>query len=168
MENILKIKIDNEIKTINLGYILAKNAKKGMFIALNGDLGAGKTTMTKGIGKALGVDTTINSPTFTIMKVHNATNNIDGIDKLYHLDVYRLTDSSGDFELEEYFYQDGLTVVEWCDIIKDLIPDEHLEINLQITDLTKRIITIKATQEFENYLAIVKKELEENNYEIIY
>lgn len=168
MENTLKIKIENETQTIKLGYILATNAKKGMFIALNGDLGAGKTTMTKGIGKALGVDTTINSPTFTIMKIHNATNQIDGIDKLYHLDVYRLTDSSGDFELEEYFYQDGLTVVEWCDIIKDLIPDEHLEIDFKINDLNTRIVTIKATKELNEYLSIIKKELEENGYEIIY
>lgn len=168
MENTLKIKINNEDETIKLGEILAKNAKKGMFIALNGDLGAGKTTLTKGIGKALGVDTTINSPTFTIMKIHNAKNQIDGIDKLYHLDVYRLTDSSGDFELEEYFYQDGLTVVEWCDIIKDLIPDEYAELNFKIIDLVTRVVTIKTTNGLTEYLNKIKKELEDEKYEIIY
>ena len=168
MENTLKIKINNEDETIKLGEILAKNAKKGMFIALNGDLGAGKTTLTKGIGKALGVDTTINSPTFTIMKIHNAKNQIDGIDKLYHLDVYRLTDSSGDFELEEYFYQDGLTVVEWCDIIKDLIPDEYVELNFKIIDLVTRVVTIKTTNGLTEYLNKIKKELEDEKYEIIY
>lgn len=168
MENTLKIKINNEDETIKLGEILAKNAKKGMFIALNGDLGAGKTTLTKGIGKTLGVDTTINSPTFTIMKIHNAKNQIDGIDKLYHLDVYRLTDSSGDFELEEYFYQDGLTVVEWCDIIKDLIPDEHVELNFKIIDLVTRVVTIKTTDGLTEYLNKIKKELEDEKYEIIY
>lgn len=165
--NSIKVKIRSEQETINLGVILAKNAKKGLFIALNGDLGAGKTTLTKGIGRALEVDTTINSPTFTIMKIHNANNKIDGIDKLYHLDVYRLTSSSGDFELEEYFYQDGLTVVEWCDIIKDLIPDEYVQINFKIIEMDTRLITIQATRTLEEYLQKIKKELEENNYEII-
>ncbi len=167
MNNSFKIKITNEQETINLGYILAKNATKGMFIALNGDLGAGKTTLTKGIGKALGVDTTINSPTFTIMKIHNAKNGINGIDKLYHLDVYRLNNSSGDFELEEYFYQDGLTVVEWCDIIKDLIPDDYVELNFKITDLTSRIVEISATTSLQTYLQKIKKDIEETHYEII-
>ena len=161
----LNIVVNNPEDTILLGEILTKHLSSGSFIALSGDLGAGKTTFTKGIGKALGIKRVINSPTFTIMKTYD-TNNLNGIDKLYHLDVYRLMDSSNDFELEEYFYLDGLTVVEWCDIISDLIPDDYLRIDLKITSINSRIISI---QEIGNIsiLSDLEKELKELNYEII-
>ena len=86
----IRIKINNEQEIINLGKILATNAHPNQVIALTGDLGAGKTTLTKGIGIALGIKRVINSPTFTIMKIYD-TNNLNGIEKLYHLDVYRLS-----------------------------------------------------------------------------
>lgn len=159
------VKINTYEETIKLGELLATNLYPSSFIALSGDLGAGKTTFTKGIGKVLGVKRTINSPTFTIMKNY-PTNNFNDIKQLYHLDVYRLTDSMGDFELEEYFYLDGVTVVEWCDIISDLIPDDYIRLDFKITDETKREITIT---EFGNVNIIdnLKKDLEDSNYEII-
>ena len=161
----LVVKINNYDETIKLGELITNNLYPSSFIALSGDLGAGKTTFTKGIGKVLGVKRTINSPTFTIMKNY-PTNGFNGINQLYHLDVYRLIDSSGDFELEEYFYLDGVTVVEWCDIIKDIIPDDYLRLDFKITDETKREISIT---QFGNIdiLEALKKQLEENNYEII-
>ena len=94
------------------------------------------------------------------------TNGYNGIDELYHLDVYRLTDSSGDFELEEYFYLNGVTVVEWCDIIEDIIPDDFIRLDFKITDLNKREITITEYGNV-NILNNLKQQLEENNYEII-
>lgn len=163
--NKLIVKVNNYDETIKLGELLTINLYPSSFIALSGDLGAGKTTFTKGIGKVLGVKRTINSPTFTIMKNYQ-TNGYNGIDELYHLDVYRLTDSSGDFELEEYFYLNGVTVVEWCDIIDDIIPDDFIRLDFKITDLNKREITITEYGNV-NILNNLKQQLEENNYEII-
>jgi len=163
----LKLKVNSQEETIKFANLLTHYLQPNSFIALSGDLGAGKTTFTKGIGEALGVKRVINSPTFTIMKTY-VTNNLNGINMLYHLDVYRLNDSKGDFELEEYFYMDGLCVVEWCDIIKDLIPFDYIRIDFSIIGDTNRVLDIK---EFGNIDIIEKleNELKERsfNYEII-
>ena len=161
----LNIVINNQQETILLGELLTKHLYPGSFLALSGDLGAGKTTFTKGIGKALGIKRVINSSTFTIMKNYD-TNNLNGINQLYHLDVYRLLDSKGDFELEEYFYLEGVTVVEWCDIIKDLIPDDFIKMEFKITGDETRIITMTEYGNI-NVLEDLKLELKEHNYEII-
>ena len=159
------VKINTYEETIKLGELLTNYLYPSSFIALSGDLGAGKTTFTKGIGKVLGVKRTINSPTFTIMKNY-PTNGFNGINQLYHLDVYRLNNSMGDFELEEYFYLDGVTVVEWCDIISDLIPDDYIRLDFKITDDTKREISITEIGNI-NIIENLKKDLEDSNYEII-
>lgn len=164
----ITIAINSVEQTIRLGEIIATSAMPSSFIALNGDLGAGKTTFTKGIGKALDVVSTVNSPTFTIMKIHKATKKLNNIECLYHLDVYRLQDSSSDFELEEFFYLDGLTVVEWCDIIQDLIPDDYLQIDFKIVEDEKRILTITAFNGATAWLKQITQDLEANKYEIIY
>ncbi len=110
---------------IELGYKLGLLLKKNSVITLEGDLGAGKTTFTKGIGRAIGVKGVINSPTFTILKIYN------GDLTLYHMDVYRV--DSEDFELSEYFEDDGICVIEWANNIKELLPNERIDI--QIKDL---------------------------------
>lgn len=156
---ILKINSIEEIQ--QLAYDITHLASPSTVIALNGDLGAGKTTFTKGIGKALNIKRTINSPTFTIMKVYNAEERINGIDKLYHLDVYRLDDSSSDFELEEYFYQNGLTVIEWASIIEDILPDTTWKIDIyRLTDTTRKVV-------LSNFPEEVVEKLGEK-YEIIF
>lgn len=165
--NKVELKVKKVEETIELGNILATICKPNTFIALNGDLGAGKTTFTKGIGQALEIKAVINSPTFTIMKVYNSNNHLNGIDKLYHLDVYRLQDSSDDFELEEYFYLDGLVVVEWCDIIKDLIPDDFIKIDFKIVEDETRLLTIESFGETDKIIDELKLKLEEKEYEII-
>lgn len=157
----IKIKINNEQDIIKLGTILATNAYPNQVIALTGDLGAGKTTLTKGIGIALGVKRVINSPTFTIMKIYD-TNNLNGIEKLYHLDVYRLSSSESDFELEEYFYLNGLTVIEWALIIEDLLPENTWYIDINRIEETTRSVLIKTTS-----LDLIKS-IEGENYEIIH
>ncbi len=129
-------KITSREETIELGEKLGRLAFPNMLITMNGDLGAGKTTMTKGIAKGLDIDTIINSPTFTIMKIH------EGKYILYHLDVYRITNSSDDFELEEYFENDGVCVIEWAEQIKDLIPENRLDIIIKDLGDEERLIEI--------------------------
>lgn len=140
MEQLI-LKINNIEEIQKLAYDITYLSNPSTVIALNGDLGAGKTTFTKGIGHALNIKRTINSPTFTIMKVYNAENKVNGIEKLYHLDVYRLDNSSSDFELEEYFYQNGLTVIEWACIIEDILPDNTWKIDIyRLTDTTRKVV----------------------------
>jgi tRNA threonylcarbamoyladenosine biosynthesis protein TsaE len=102
------IKIHSPQAMIAFGEALGRRLPANSIIALEGDLGAGKTTLTKGIGLGLGIQSIINSPTFTIMKIH------EGRMKLYHLDVYRLDKVKDDFELEEYFGEGGVCVIEWA------------------------------------------------------
>ena len=117
------------VKSANeLQYIAQRMAKflfPGAFLALNGDLGAGKTTFTQGLAKGLGVEEEISSPTFTIIKQYDELEL-----PLYHMDVYRLerAEEMEDLGYEEYFYGNGVTVVEWAENIKELWPKEYLEI----------------------------------------
>ncbi|MBV7509312.1 tRNA (adenosine(37)-N6)-threonylcarbamoyltransferase complex ATPase subunit type 1 TsaE [Bacillus sp. sid0103] len=93
-------------------------------IALEGDLGAGKTTFTKGLAKGLEVKKTVNSPTFTIIKEYK------GRLPLFHMDVYRVADAFEDLGFDEYFEGDGVTVVEWAHLIEEQLPQERLTIYL--------------------------------------
>ena len=128
--------IENEQTMINLGKTIGELALPNMVIALNGDLGAGKTTLTKGIGLGLGIKKTINSPTFTIMKIYQ------GRLTLFHLDVYRINEASKDDDLEEFFEKDGLCVVEWAENIAYLLPKNLLKIDIEILNDGTRKITI--------------------------
>lgn len=113
--------IKNEHDTEELGMKLASSLEPGDIVALIGDLGTGKTTLTKYIAKGLGVTENIDSPTFNIVKEHKS-----GIIPLFHFDVYRL--SSGDELLDigadEYFYSDGVCIIEWADIVADVVPEK--------------------------------------------
>ena len=134
--------ISHSIKeTIALGAKLAKKLKKGDVVALIGDLGAGKTVFTKGVAKGLGVKNSryVNSPTFVIIKEY------EGRFPLYHFDLYRLDGHSGfdDMNYEEYFYGDGVAVIEWADKIRDVLPPRYIEVKLMVTEENKRTIIIK-------------------------
>lgn len=111
----------------DLGMRMADLFQPGDFLALDGDLGAGKTLMTQGIAKGLKVTEDINSPTFTIIHEYES-----GRLPLYHMDVYRLKQPEEMYDLgyEEYFYGEGVTVVEWAEIIEPLLPDDYLQIYL--------------------------------------
>ena len=146
MEIELIIKTESEL--IDWGYKIGSKAFKGMVITLVGDLGAGKTTMTKGIGKALNITRVINSPTFTIMKIY------EGDYTLYHMDVYRIDNNSGDDYLEEYFYQDGVSVIEWADNISDILPKSRLDISIEIDQDFNRKVTLKSNS--EEYIKIIE------------
>ena len=103
------------------GKIIQDNPFQRIFL-LEGVMGAGKTTFTKGIAFGLDIFAVVNSPTFVIMKIYNGTL------PLYHLDVYRLNNESGDDYLVEYFEAGGVSVVEWADNISELLPNEYLKI----------------------------------------
>lgn len=126
----------NALETIALGEKIGSLVKASDVILLVGDLSAGKTTITKGIGKALGVTKIINSPTFTIVKTYK------GNIPLYHLDLYRLSGINNDFDLEEYFEGDGVCVVEWPYQVNELLPNDYLKIDLEIIDKDSRSITV--------------------------
>lgn len=138
----LKLTIKSPEAMIELGKKFGSLAYPNMILAMNGNLGAGKTTMTKGIGEALNIKRVINSPTFTIMKVYEGTLN------LYHLDVYRVDNVGSDFELEEYFYLGGVSVVEWADNIKPLLPDGTIYLDFSINLDGSREVTIDGPEEF--------------------
>ena len=134
--------ISNSVEeTIRIGVKLAKELKKGDVIALIGDLGSGKTILTKGIAEGLGVKNPryVNSPTFVIIKEYK------GKLPLYHFDLYRLSRSTLlDAEsYDEYFYDDGVTVIEWADKIRTLLPEKHIEVKLKTAGEEKRRINIK-------------------------
>lgn len=115
-------------ETEQYGIKLASLLQAGDVIAFDGDLGAGKTTFTKGLAKGLGVAKVVNSPTFTIIKEY------EGKLPLYHMDVYRLEESGEDLGFDEYFDGDGVTVVEWAKFIQPYLPDEYLLISIRRID----------------------------------
>ena len=123
---------NNSEETIELGYKIGKLLKKGMVITLNGDLGAGKTTLTKGVGKALGVKKVINSPTFTILKQYN------GNIQLNHFDAYRLEGQSNDLGFDEIINGDGISIIEWSQYIDEILPNEYLSIYISRIGDTSR------------------------------
>jgi len=137
----LKITSNSIEETFSIGSRLAAGLKKGDVVALIGELGAGKTVLTKGIAKGLGVKDVryVNSPTFVIIKEYK------GDVPLYHFDLYRLSAPGSLDEIcyDEYFYGDGVTVVEWADKIERLLPKKHLEVRLSVAGENKRKIEIK-------------------------
>ena len=123
----VKILTENEEQTMNLAKKLAELLEPGMTLLLEGNLGAGKTTFTKGIGEGLGVKRIIKSPSYTIIREYQ-----DGRLPLYHVDLYRLDESeASELGLEEYFEGNGITVVEWSSVAPAELPAERLEIRLK-------------------------------------
>lgn len=124
-------------ETMGLAATLAEKLQEKDVITLEGDLGAGKTTFTKGLAKGLGIQRNVNSPTFTIIKEYK------GRLPLYHMDVYRLEDTFEDLGFDEYFEGDGVTVVEWAHLIEDQLPPELLKVYIYRLDESKRKIVLE-------------------------
>lgn len=139
--NKLQIKTLKEEETKALGEKLASLLQPGDVITLEGELGAGKTTFTKGLAKGLGVEGNINSPTFTIIKEYKG-----GRMPLYHMDVYRLEDSDEDIGFDEYFHGEGITVVEWAHFIEDYLPEAYLQINISYGEGNSRVLEFTTDQ----------------------
>ena len=127
-----KIIIRNEQETKQFGISLAKSVKPGDVIALIGDLGTGKTALTKYIAEGLGVKERITSPTFTIVQIYE-----EGRIPFYHFDVYRIgcVDEMEEIGYEDYFYGNGITIIEWANLIEEILPTHIKKINI-FKDLT--------------------------------
>lgn len=136
------IKIKNIDEMQQLAESIVKHVEAPALILLNGDLGAGKTTLSQFIGKALGVKRTINSPTFNIIKSYQGEDMA-----FHHMDCYRLENSDEDLGFDEYFEDHAVTVIEWSTFISDLLPDTFLEINIKVVNETARDIHIVAVGE---------------------
>lgn len=131
-----KITTHSDAETIAIAQNIESEKFPNMVICLNGDLGCGKTVFTKGFAQALGIEE-ITSPTFTIIKEYPG-----GELPLYHMDVYRLEDSKENLGIEEYFDKGGVTIIEWADMIKDLLPEERLDIKIKITGENTRVLVL--------------------------
>ncbi|MGY5246158.1 tRNA (adenosine(37)-N6)-threonylcarbamoyltransferase complex ATPase subunit type 1 TsaE [Lactiplantibacillus plantarum] len=142
--------------TMAIGAKLGQLVQPGDLILLDGDLGAGKTTFTKGLAKSLGIPNNVKSPTFTLIREYR-----QGRLPLYHMDVYRLEDGGAeDLDLDEYFDGDGVSVVEWSQFIADLLPPTYLRIAIsRDTDADdQRVITFKPIGEHYQRLVDQLKE----------
>lgn len=123
----MQVEVTDAVETIAIGEKLAMSLQGGELILLDGDLGAGKTTFTKGLAKGLGITRNIKSPTFTLIREYSM-----GRLPLYHMDVYRLEETGGaDLGLEEYFNSSGVSVVEWSQFIQAELPSEYLLVQLK-------------------------------------
>lgn len=131
-----KITTNSEFETIELAQNFESEKFPNMIICLNGELGSGKTMFVKGIANALGIQETITSPTFNIIKEY------DGELPLYHLDVYRLDGETAGVGIEEYFTKGGVVVIEWADTIQKILPAERLDIKFKVVGENKRVLVI--------------------------
>ena len=133
-------------ETYQCGFEIGQNARAGEVYALIGDLGVGKTVFTQGVAAGLGITEPVNSPTFTILQVYD-----EGRLPFYHFDVYRIGDPEEMDEIgyEDCFYGEGVSFVEWADLIRDIMPDETRWVTIE-KDLEKgfdyRRITLEETK----------------------
>lgn len=134
MEN--KITTYSDKETIEIAQNLESEKFPNMVICLEGDLGSGKTVFTKGFAQALGIEETVTSPTFNIIKEYP-----NGELPLYHMDVYRLDGKVDDLGIEDYYTRGGVTIIEWSDMIKDYLPEERLDIKFKVIDEDTRTLT---------------------------
>lgn len=133
----------SEEDTFHLGEMMGTEVSPGTVITLRGNLGVGKTVFTKGFAVGLGITEIVNSPTFTILQIHEG-----GRLPLYHFDVYRIGDVSEMDEIgfEDYVYGDGVSLIEWADLIQEILPETRISVEIE-KDLEKgedyRRITVK-------------------------
>lgn len=133
-----KIETTNESITRELAKKIGAKLQAGDVLLLEGDLGAGKTTFTKGLAEGLEIPQMVKSPTFTIVREYTK-----GRLPLYHMDVYRLEDAEDDLGLEEYFQGEGVSVVEWAHFIEQDLPDKYIRITLKHVAENERTLEIE-------------------------
>ncbi len=129
----MTIESRSEKETYDLGYRIGMEAKAGQVFTLVGDLGVGKTVFTKGLAAGLGVEEAVSSPTFTIVQIYE-----EGRLPFYHFDVYRIGDVEEMDEVgyEDYVYGNGVTLIEWANLIQEILPEHYTEITIE-KDLEK-------------------------------
>ncbi|MCR5761108.1 MAG: tRNA (adenosine(37)-N6)-threonylcarbamoyltransferase complex ATPase subunit type 1 TsaE [Sphaerochaetaceae bacterium] len=125
----------------NLGRQFGEKAKKGTVISLRGSLGAGKTVFARGLSRALGITESIVSPTFTLIQEY------DGTLKMYHMDLYRLSCEEDFIALggEDFLYSDGICLIEWSEVIDEMLPKGTIYVNIKINEDQSR--TVEVTDE---------------------
>ena len=123
--------------TMELAENLESEKFPGMIICLDGELGSGKTVFVKGFAKSLGLEENITSPTFNIVKEYQT-----GEMPLYHMDVYRLENGDDSIGFNDYFNSEGVTIIEWAELIEDILPEERLDITFKVLDENTRIIKL--------------------------
>lgn len=141
--------VNNVEETLNIGEQIGNLCNAGDIICIIGDLGVGKTHLSKGIAKGLGIKEHITSPTFTIVNEYDS-----GRLKLYHFDVYRVNDPDEIYELgfDEYIFDNALSIIEWADYIESLIPKEHVRIVLsKLNDLGEDVRNIEIIPNGKRY-----------------
>ena len=131
-----KLTTRSEMDTIELAQNLESEKFPNMVICLNGELGSGKTIFTKAFANALGINETVTSPTFNIIKEY------DGELPLYHMDVYRLDGNTEGVGIEDYFTKGGVVIIEWANTIKDILPEKRLDIKFKIAGENTRVLVV--------------------------
>ena len=127
-----KITSNSEEDTIELAQNIESEKFPNMVICLEGDLGSGKTIFAKAFAASMGIEENITSPTFNIIKEY------DGELKLYHMDVYRLNDKNDNIGITDYFKKKGICIIEWSDLIEDILPKNRLNIKIRMVDENTR------------------------------
>ena len=148
-------------KTEELAKVIGEVAQPGDNLVLTGDLGAGKTTLTKGIARGLGIEQMIKSPTYTIIREYD-----QGRLPLYHMDIYRVAASGADLGLDEYFEGEGLSVIEWGNLLEEALPEDYLELILEKsdTDLEYRYVKLQAYgEQSEAFKQLIVEKWRQNN-----
>lgn len=144
------IETKNQEETFAFGREIGKRAKPGQIYTLVGDLGVGKTVFTQGVASGLDIEEPISSPTFTIIQEY-----VSGRLPFYHFDVYRIGDVEEMEEIgyDDYFFGQGICLIEWANLIEELIPQNHIAITIE-KDLEQgfdyRRITVEGLEDFEN------------------
>ena len=128
-----KVVTHSDEETMQIAQNMESEKFPGMVICLNGELGSGKTMFVKGFATGLGIQENITSPTFNIIKEY-----LDGEAPLYHMDVYRLEGDKESVGIADYFNKDGVVIIEWADMISDILPDERLDIEFTVVDENTR------------------------------
>ncbi|KRL38846.1 tRNA (adenosine(37)-N6)-threonylcarbamoyltransferase complex ATPase subunit type 1 TsaE [Liquorilactobacillus uvarum] len=153
----MEIAVHDADETKMIAQMLAAYVKPNDVILLDGDLGAGKTTFTKGLALGLGIEHNVKSPTFNLIKEYH-----QGKIPLFHMDVYRLEGvGGGDLGLEEYFNGGGVSVIEWSQFIQDELPQEYLQIQIIKNEQDDQQRTLKFTaigEHFEEIVSLLKEE----------
>lgn len=127
----MKITVKNKSDLIQVAQTLVDFAKNERFFIINGPMGSGKTTFTKEICKVFGVEDTVSSPTFSIVNEYLGANH-----SVYHFDFYRIKSLTEVYDIgyEDYFYGDGICIVEWAEKVQSLLPESYVEVNIKVLD----------------------------------
>lgn len=150
----LEYQLNNVDETQGLAESIGKVLLSGDCLVLTGELGAGKTTFTKGLGIGLGIEQMIKSPTYTIVREYRK-----GRLPLFHMDVYRLEEGAGELGLEEYFEAEGVSVVEWGQMIAEELPSSYLEIILsyQVAEDSRKLVLKPVGQRAAELVSRIEK-----------